>query len=111
MATADLQANLARISDVISRMLDIDIFPWITSQQHPTVEERHRASTIVADRLCGAVSDPIVRNAQEKRQLAMIADYLQARGYRQKPHAAATAELDGAGDLRLPYERGWWHFA
>ncbi len=48
------------------------------------------ASTIVADRLCGAVSDPIIRNAQEKRQLAMIAEYLQQRGYRQKAHPAGT---------------------
>lgn len=88
MPDADLQANLIQIADVISRMLDVDIFPWITSKQHPTDEERHRASTIVADRLCGAVSDPIVRNAQEKRQLAMIAEYLQARGYRQKAHPA-----------------------
>ncbi len=47
-----------------------------------------RASTIVADRLCGAVSDPIIRNAQEKRQLAMIADHLQQRGYRQEAHPA-----------------------
>src|SRR5262249_55472829 len=73
MPAAVLQENLARIADTISRMLDADIFPWIASQARPTAEERHRASTIVADRLCGAVSDPIIRNAQEKRQLAMIA--------------------------------------
>jgi XamI restriction endonuclease len=88
MPAATLEENLTRIADVITRMLDIDIFPWITSKQHPTEEERYRASTIVADRLCGAVSDPIIRNAQEKRQLDMIAEYLQARGYRQRPHPA-----------------------
>jgi hypothetical protein len=85
-----LQEHLAKIADTISRMLDADIFPWIASQAKPTEEERHRASTIVADRLCGAVSDPIIRNAQEKRQLAMIADYLQQRGYQQKAHPAGT---------------------
>jgi hypothetical protein len=69
-------------------MLDQDIFPWIASGTTPTEVERHRASTIVADRLCGAVSDPIIRNAQEKRQLALIAEYLQAKGYRQKAHPA-----------------------
>ena len=42
-----------------------------------------RAATVVADRLCGAVSDPIIRNAQEKRQLAGIAAWLQERGYTQ----------------------------
>src|SRR3954470_15447259 len=90
MPAADLQDNLVRIADVITRMLDVDIFPWINNKQPPTDEERHRASTIVADRLCGAVSDPIIRNAQEKRQLAMIAEYLQQRGYRQKAHPAGT---------------------
>lgn len=88
MPAATLQENLERIADVITRMLDVDIFPWITTKRHPTKEELYRASTIVADRLCGAVSDPIVRNAQEKRQLDMIAVYLQPRGYIQKPHAA-----------------------
>ena len=88
MPPAALQENLARIADTVIRMLDIDIFPWVASKARPTEEERHRASTIVADRLCGAVSDPIIRNAQEKRQLAMIADYLQQRGYRQEAHPA-----------------------
>ncbi len=89
MPPAVLQENLARIADTISRMLDVDLFPWIASKAKPTEEERHRASTIVADRLCGAVSDPIIRNAQEKRQLAMIAEYLQQRGYRQQAHPAS----------------------
>lgn len=89
MPAAILEENLTRIADVIARMLDVDIFPWITTKQHPTEEERYRASTIVADRLCGAVSYPIVRNAQEKRQLDMIGEYLQARGYRLKPHSAS----------------------
>jgi hypothetical protein len=88
MPSAVLQEHLAKLADIITRMLDVDIFPWIASQAMPTEEERHRASTIVADRLCGAVSDPIIRNAQEKRQLAMIADYLQQRGYRQEAHPA-----------------------
>ena len=89
MPPAVLQENLARIADTISRMLDVDIFPWIASRTKPTEEERHRALTIVADRLRGAVSDPIIRNAQEKRQLAMIAEYLQQRGYRQQAHPAS----------------------
>ncbi|MGO9811761.1 MAG: XamI family restriction endonuclease [Isosphaeraceae bacterium] len=84
MPVAILEENLTRIADVLTRMLDVDIFPWITTKQPPTEEERYRASTIVADRLCGAVSDPIVRNAREKRQLDMIGEYLQARGYRLK---------------------------
>ena len=48
--------------------------PWIEEKRKPSKEERYRTSTIFADRLCGAVAEPIVRNAQEKRQLALIAD-------------------------------------
>ena len=52
----------------------------------PTKRERYRSCTIVADRLCGAIADPIVRNAQEKRQLAIIEKYLTERGYKLKAH-------------------------
>lgn len=40
-----------------------------------------RSSTIVADRLCGAVADPIIRNAQEKRQFVAITALLESKGY------------------------------
>ncbi len=36
----------------------------------------------MADRLCGANADPIVRNAQEQRQLATIKKWLETRRYR-----------------------------
>ncbi len=84
-----LDKHLQRIADILTRMLDIDIFPWITERRRPREEERYRSSTIVADRLCGAIAEPIVRNAQEKRQLALIEKYLTGRGYRKQPHPAS----------------------
>ena len=78
---ATLDAELTKISQIIARLLDKDIFPWLESGQQPTDSEVQKAATIVADRLCGAVSDPIVRNAQERRQLAMIRQWLEQRGY------------------------------
>ena len=84
LSPALLAENLALLVRTISRMLDRDILPWIAARRPASDVERHRASTIVADRLCGSVSDPIVRNAQEKRQLALIADYLRKKGYRQQ---------------------------
>ena len=78
---ATLDAELTKISQIIARLLDKDIFPWLESGQQPTDSEVQRAATIVADRLCGAISDPIVRNAQERRQLAMIRQWLEQRGY------------------------------
>ena len=71
-----LALNLASIVNVVQRLLDPDIFVWIPDKRTPTADERHRASTIVADRLTGAIANPIIRNAQEKRQLHEIASYL-----------------------------------
>lgn len=83
MATQVLEAQLAKIADIIARMIDPDIFTWRDSHRSPTEAETHRAATIVADRLCGAVANPIIRNAQEKRQLSAIVAWLEQRGYEQ----------------------------
>lgn len=42
----------------------------------------HRAATVVADRYCGALANPIIRNAQEARQLAYLEEWFTKRGYR-----------------------------
>lgn len=86
ISPALLEQHLHRISAILARMIDGDIFPWLAENRRPKKQERYRSSTIVADRLCGAIADPIVRNAQEKRQLALIERYLTERGYRQKAH-------------------------
>ncbi len=79
--SATLDAELMKISQIIARLADKDIFPWLESGQQPTDTEVHRAASIVADRLCGALADPIVRNAQERRQIAAIRQWLEQRGY------------------------------
>jgi type II restriction enzyme len=76
-----LDAELQKIADIIERLADPDIFVWLGRSAPPSEVEIHRAATIVADRLCGSVANPIIRNAQEKRQLAAIAAWLEARGY------------------------------
>lgn len=76
-----LDRELNRIINIITIMIDRDIFGWIDDGREPMDSEISRSSTIVADRLCGAVSDPIIRNAQEKRQLETIANYLKGKGY------------------------------
>lgn len=83
-----LAAHLGLVCRVLTKLLDRDIFPWLDNGKAPTDHERDRASSIVADRLCSAVANPIVRNAQEQRQLAMISDFLDLRGYRKQPHPA-----------------------
>ncbi|MFC2050786.1 XamI family restriction endonuclease [Chloroflexota bacterium] len=81
MRTAQIDEELLRIVNTVRRMVDPDIFPWLESNRKPTDIEVRRAATIVADRLCGAVADPIIRNAQERRQLAAISAWLENRNY------------------------------
>jgi len=86
MDDATLEAELKKLCRIISKLLDRDIFPWLDAAKDPTDYERDRASTIVADRLCSAVANPIVRNAQEQRQLKLLGNWLDARGYRKQGH-------------------------
>lgn len=81
MTDGEVKANLERIADLVTRLIDRDLLPWPGSANRPSDEDVHRAATIVADRLCGAEADPIIRNAQEARQLAAIQGWLEARGY------------------------------
>ena len=74
--------ELKRIGEVVLRLIDEDIFPWLNSGDMPSDHDVYRAATVVADRYCGAVADPIIRNAQEKRQLDVVRDWLESRGYR-----------------------------
>ena len=81
MNSAQLITELQHISNIIIKMADPDIFTWLPKKRNPDETEIIRSSTIIADRLCGAVADPIIRNAQEKRQLAAISELLQSKGY------------------------------
>jgi len=76
-----LERDLNKIGAIVERMADPDIFVWRGRRAAATEPEIHRAATIVADRLCGSIANPIIRNAQEKRQLAAIGAWLQARDY------------------------------
>ncbi|MDJ1177172.1 XamI family restriction endonuclease [Roseofilum capinflatum] len=83
MKQPQLTEQLEMIGQIITKMADPDIFVWKERGDKGTKEEIYRASTIIADRLCGSVVDPIIRNAQEQRQLAAIKQWLEARGYRE----------------------------
>jgi hypothetical protein len=102
MKTSELNEQLEKIGDIIEKMADPDIFVWKERGDKGSREEIHRASTIVADRLCGAVADPIIRNAQEQRQLAAIKSWLEVRGYRQ---------LASGVSVQPPWERRRLAFA
>ncbi|MBK8916176.1 MAG: XamI family restriction endonuclease [Phycisphaerales bacterium] len=98
-----LDENLGKVCRVLTKLLDRDIFPWLDAGKDPTDHERDRASTIVADRLCSAVAKDIVRSARRKHQLAVVAEYLESRGYCRCRHA-----MDQQYTITLPgmYEFG-----
>lgn len=111
MKKPELVKQLGMIGDIIEKMADPDIFVWKSRGDTGTKEEVHRASTIVADRLCGAVTDPIIRNAQEQRQLASMKAWLEARGYRELASGEADDWLsmpNGTFSFRLnvPVQQG-----
>ncbi|OFX13762.1 MAG: restriction endonuclease, partial [Armatimonadetes bacterium RBG_16_58_9] len=106
-----LDTELRKIGEIIERMADPDIFVWLNRDEPATEIEIHRAATIVADRLCGSVANPIVRNAQERRQLAAIKTWLEARNYRQLAAGEGAAfESMPAGTfgfrMNVPVNRG-----
>lgn len=107
---ATLEANLEKLAAVLIRLADEGIFPWIGERRQPAEAEVHRAATIVADRLCGSQANPIIRNAQEQRQLAKIKEWLEARDYSQisAGHGLKFDEMEpGTFSFRLivPVER------
>jgi len=85
MADAVLNAELGKIIGVIQKLADRDLFPWLDDKREPDKNDVGRAATVVADRLCGAISDPVIRNAQEKRQLESLKRWFEDRGYKYIP--------------------------
>lgn len=81
MNATDIDTQLAAVGKIIQHMADRDIFPWLDTRIGPSFDQIERAATIIADRLCGAAANPIIRNEQERRQLATIESWLQQRGY------------------------------
>lgn len=104
MSQEALESALQRIASIIVNMADPDIFVWLKQGNTPSERELFRAATIVADRLTGAVANPVIRNAQEKRQLDSIAEWLENRGYlRVRAGEGATHEdlLPGTFSFRM----------
>lgn len=85
MKDAALNPALEKIGAVITKLADRDLFTWLDTGRQPEHADVRRAATIVADRLCGAAADPIIRNSQEARQLKYLREWLEARNYKYLP--------------------------
>ncbi len=90
MSQRELDRDLEKIGEIIEKMADPDIFVWLERSDDPSEKELYRAATIVADRLCSAIANPIIRSAQEKRRLAAIGKWLTNLGYRHLPSGEGT---------------------
>lgn len=73
MEESALNEHLNSIIAVINKLLDVDIMPWLADKSSPNETDRLLATHIIGDRVCGSLSDPIIRNEQERRQLNSIA--------------------------------------
>lgn len=96
MKKAELMENLQKLCDVLAELVDDDLLPWVASGERPGKKDLERAATVIADRMCGASSDPIIRNAQEKRQLATLGRWLRRNGYRE------VSTRDGKDPYAMP---------
>lgn len=85
MPRAELRRQLTRIGEVLISLIDRDICPWIPEGRAPVGDEAKVAAIVIADRLCGVAANPVIRNAQEKRQLDSVAEWLSGRDYRRIP--------------------------
>lgn len=90
----ELNKQLQKLCDTICQLLDLDLFPWLKEGQtvEVTPADRTRAATIIADRLCNTLANPIIRNEQERRQLRLIATFLEQHGYT-KQSVASTVPI------------------
>jgi hypothetical protein len=95
MSKPELRCDLKKIAELVEKLADRDLFPWLGRATPATEPEIHNAAKVVSDRYCASVANPIIRNEQEKRQLDMIEDWLTApeRGYTKAPSAARPSSM------------------
>ena len=93
MSNKELDRLLEAVARVLIRQFDYELLPWLKQKTRPTRFERFRASTIVADRLCGTMADSIIQAARRQRQIRLITKYLRERGYK---YVADMSERDFA---------------
>ena len=81
MKSAVLRENLERVCQVIDQLLDRTLFEWLEDGSDPTPQQLEVASVVVGDRRANVLANPVIRNVQEARQMAVIEEWLKGRGY------------------------------
>lgn len=80
--------ELQRICDIIIRLLDPELFPWLATGLEPTTAAIDKATVVIGDRYAQSFADPAIRNDQEARQLEILREYLDDKGYVEQRLAA-----------------------
>jgi hypothetical protein len=75
-------------------MRDRDLMPWIDEGRSPEPHEEARLRAIVQDRLASSLAEAVIRNAQERRQLTVVAATLENAGYRRAPDHVQLLDLN-----------------
>lgn len=88
---AQRQEAISRIIPVLKHLTDTQLCAWLKEGTHPSDREIEIASCVAGDRLCGSLTDPLIRNEQERRQLSKLDAYLDARGYQRVENPAIQA--------------------
>lgn len=70
-----------KIMKVVRDLLDNELISWLDDNKSPSKQKRQLAAFVVSDRLCGTMTDPLIRNEQEKRQIRAITAFLAKKGY------------------------------
>jgi XamI restriction endonuclease len=91
---AEARVQLSRVCAVINVLLDRELFTWLARRGGPDKDDTEVAVSVVADRLSGAIADPVIRNAQEQHQLKKIGRYLSGLGYREVSPSTVKNPLD-----------------
>jgi hypothetical protein len=88
----DVNDQLERIAEVVNTALDPGLFVWLEQGRGPTALERDKALLVIGERLTRNFYDPLLRNAQERRQKALMGTWLRARGFEESPVAAFSLQ-------------------
>lgn len=75
------EAEVDALLSLISEMLDPGVFKWVREGREPTDAELAEATLVIADRSARTFFEPMLRKAQEVRQVKVLEERLAQLGY------------------------------
>lgn len=94
MKSSELTEGLESVAKTLETLLDKDVFSWLNLNTIPSEAEKASAASVLSDRLCSSLADPLIRNEQERRQLDTICKILNQHGYNQVASSSIASIKD-----------------